>query len=110
MAKKGPMPDFDTIDDYIVSQTEEAQKVLQELRCIIKEAAPDAIEVLNYKVPSFTLVPGGKRGSDGSQKGEKTKHEKSVFFFSKQKTAYEREARDGRSDVCSSDLFFFFFF
>ncbi|WP_020528646.1 iron chaperone [Flexithrix dorotheae] len=61
MAKKGPMPDFDTIDDYIASQTEEAQIVLQELRCIIKEAAPDAIEVLNYKVPSFTLVPGGKR-------------------------------------------------
>lgn len=61
MAKKGPMPDFDTIDDYIASQPEEAQKVLRELRSIIKEAAPDAIEVLNYKVPSFTLVPGGKR-------------------------------------------------
>ena len=39
----------------------ETQKVLQELRSIIKEAAPEAIEILNYKVPSFTLVPGGKR-------------------------------------------------
>ncbi|MGB0177811.1 MAG: iron chaperone, partial [Owenweeksia sp.] len=38
-----------------------AQKVLQELRNIIKKAAPDAVEILNYKVPSFTLVPGGKR-------------------------------------------------
>lgn len=61
MGKKGPMPDFETIDDYIASQPEEAQRVLQELRKIIKEAVPDAIEVLNYKVPSFTLVPGGKR-------------------------------------------------
>lgn len=61
MAKKGPMPNFDTIDDYIANQPEEAQKILQELRNIIKEAAPDVVEVLNYKVPSFTLVPGGKR-------------------------------------------------
>lgn len=61
MAKKGPMPNFDTIDDYIADQPEEVQKVLQELRSIIKEAAPDAVEVLNYKVPSFTLVPNGKR-------------------------------------------------
>ncbi|TNE54707.1 MAG: DUF1801 domain-containing protein [Bacteroidetes bacterium] len=61
MGKRGPMPDFETIDDYIANQPEETQVVLQELRDIIKEAAPDAVEVLNYKVPSFTLVPGGKR-------------------------------------------------
>ncbi len=61
MPKKGPMPDFATVDDYIASQPEAVQKVLQELRGIIKEAVPDAVEVLNYKVPSFTLVPGGKR-------------------------------------------------
>lgn len=61
MGKKGPMPNFETIDDYIANQSTEVQKALQELRSIIKEAAPDAIEVLNYKVPSFTLVPGGKR-------------------------------------------------
>ncbi len=61
MAKKGPMPSFETIDDYIANQPEDAQNMLQELRSIIKEAAPDAIEVLNYKVPAFTLVPGGKR-------------------------------------------------
>ncbi len=61
MGKKGPMPDFATIDDYIASQPPEVQKILQELRGIIKEAAPDAEEILNYKVPSFTLVPGGKR-------------------------------------------------
>lgn len=61
MAKKGAMPNFETIDDYIASQPQEAQKMLQELRSIIREAAPDAIEVLNYKVPAFTLIPGDKR-------------------------------------------------
>ncbi len=55
------MPNFETVDEYIANQPIEAQKVLQELRNIIKEAAPDAVEVLNYKVPAFTLVPGGKR-------------------------------------------------
>jgi uncharacterized protein YdhG (YjbR/CyaY superfamily) len=57
----GPMPDYATIDDYIANQPKEAQRVLQELRGIIKEAAPDVSETLNYKVPSFTLVQNGKR-------------------------------------------------
>lgn len=61
MAKKGPMPTFETIDDYINHQTLEAQSMLQEIRELVKEVAPDAVEVLNYKVPSFTLVPNGKR-------------------------------------------------
>lgn len=61
MAKKGPMPAFETVDAYINAQPQEAQQVLQELRNIIKEAAPDCVEVLNYKIPSFTLVPHGKR-------------------------------------------------
>ena len=61
MGKKGPMPSFETVDDYIANQPKEAQQTLQELRSIIKEAAPEAIEILNYKIPSFTLVPGGKR-------------------------------------------------
>ena len=30
-----------------------------------------------------------------------------VFFFFKQKTAYEIVSRDWSSDVCSSDLFFY---
>ena len=61
MAKKGPMPTYETVDDYIANQSEEAQKKLIELRQIIREAVPDAEELLNYKVPSYTLLPGGKR-------------------------------------------------
>lgn len=61
MGKKGPMPNFETVDDYIASQSQEAQTLLQELRSIIKEAVPDAAEILNYKVPSFTLASGGNK-------------------------------------------------
>ncbi|GGD53409.1 iron chaperone [Muriicola marianensis] len=61
MAKKGPMPTYKTVDDYIAHQPERTRKVLIQLRKLIKKAAPDATEVLNYKVPAFTLVPGGKR-------------------------------------------------
>lgn len=61
MGKKGPMPNYETIDDYIADQPEATRKKLQELREIILEAVPDATQVLNYKVPSFILIPGGKR-------------------------------------------------
>lgn len=61
MGKQGPMPDYKTINDYIAQQPKPVQTILQELRAIIKEAAPDANEVLNYKIPAFTLVPEGKR-------------------------------------------------
>lgn len=60
MGKKGSMPTFATIDDYIANQPKETQIVLEELRSIIKEAAPDAEEIINYKIPSFRLVPKGK--------------------------------------------------
>jgi len=58
MGKKGSMPTYKTVDDYIQSQSAEAQPILHELRALIKEAVPDAVEIPNYKVPSFTLIPG----------------------------------------------------
>lgn len=55
------MPSFETVDDYIASQPSDVASKLHELRAIIKEAAPDCEELLNYKIPCFTLVSGGKR-------------------------------------------------
>jgi len=60
MEKQGAMPNFKTVDDYIANQPEKAQNILQELRDIIKEAVPEVVEIPNYKVPSFTLIPGTK--------------------------------------------------
>lgn len=61
MGIKGSRPDFGTIDEYIANQPGEVGKALQELRSIIKEAAPEAVETMNYKIPAFNLVPNGKR-------------------------------------------------
>ncbi len=60
MGKKGSMPNFKSIDDYIDSQSPEAQEILSQLRSLITVAVPEAVEIPNYKVPSFTLVSGAK--------------------------------------------------
>lgn len=64
MAKKGAMPIYPAIDDYINDQTEEAQATLNKLRDIIHQAVPDVIEVPNYKVPSFLLTPTSRSKQD----------------------------------------------
>ncbi len=61
MDKTAPRPSFATMEEYIANQPKEVQKALNVLRSIIKEAAPEAIEIMNYKVPAFNLVPDGKR-------------------------------------------------
>ena len=61
MSKTGSMPNLATVDDYIANQPGEVGKALQELRSIIKEAAPEVVETMNYKIPAFNLVPNGKR-------------------------------------------------
>lgn len=45
----------ETIDAYISRYDEEIQAVLQELRRVIKEVAPDAIEKISYQMPTFYL-------------------------------------------------------
>ena len=56
----GKMPNYQTVDDYINSQSKEAQLLLHELRSIIIDTVPASMEIPNSKVPSFTLVPGTK--------------------------------------------------
>jgi len=60
MGKKGGMPIYKTVDDYINSRVVDAQVILSELRMLIKEAVPEAVEIPNSKVASFTLVPDSK--------------------------------------------------
>jgi uncharacterized protein YdhG (YjbR/CyaY superfamily) len=45
---------YTSIDDYIAGFPEETQKKLQELRAVIKAAAPDAEEKISYQMPAFT--------------------------------------------------------
>jgi uncharacterized protein YdhG (YjbR/CyaY superfamily) len=46
---------FKTMDAYINTLPESVQRILNELRQTIKEAAPEAEETINYGIPTFTL-------------------------------------------------------
>lgn len=43
------------IDSYISSFPEEVQKILNKIRGIIREAAPNAQEAIKYGIPTFVL-------------------------------------------------------
>ena len=43
------------IDEYIARFPKDVQKMLEQVRAIIKEAAPDAEETIKYAMPTFTL-------------------------------------------------------
>ena len=43
------------IDDYIAKYPEEIQKILKELREVIRETAPEASEKISYQMPTFYL-------------------------------------------------------
>ena len=63
---------FKTVEEYIKKQPLETQNVLQSLRTIIKKAVPNVIELINYDIPAFALVEGGKRDKQIMIAGYKT--------------------------------------
>jgi uncharacterized protein YdhG (YjbR/CyaY superfamily) len=44
-----------SIDEYIAEFPLGTQKVLEELRALIKASAPDATETISYAIPTFDL-------------------------------------------------------
>ncbi|MBA3870496.1 MAG: DUF1801 domain-containing protein [Anaerolineae bacterium] len=44
---------FQSIDEYIATFPEPIQALLQALRATIKDAAPDAQEIISYQMPAF---------------------------------------------------------
>jgi uncharacterized protein YdhG (YjbR/CyaY superfamily) len=44
-----------TMDEYIATFPAEIQKILQELRVVIRKAAPEATERISYQMPTFYL-------------------------------------------------------
>ena len=49
------------VDEYILKQPFDTQRALKELRAIIWESAPYVSELINYNIPAFSLLEGGKR-------------------------------------------------
>jgi uncharacterized protein YdhG (YjbR/CyaY superfamily) len=46
---------YKSIDEYIMTFPQEVQKILNELREVIKAAAPEAEEKISYQMPTFYL-------------------------------------------------------
>jgi uncharacterized protein YdhG (YjbR/CyaY superfamily) len=46
---------FKTIDEYINSFPDNIQLILETMRQTIRKAAPEAIEVISYRMPGFKL-------------------------------------------------------
>lgn len=44
-----------TIDDYIAGFPPDVQGILEKIRMIIRQAAPEAAEAIKYQIPTFTL-------------------------------------------------------
>jgi len=51
MAKTG----FRSVDEYIASQPESAQGILQSVRAVVRRALPRAEEVISYQIPAFKV-------------------------------------------------------
>lgn len=49
------------VAEYFEKQSPTTRKFLEEIREHILEAAPHAQEEMNYRIPAYTLIPGGKR-------------------------------------------------
>jgi len=45
--------DFRSVDEYIATFPTEVQKILEEIRGIIREAIPEAKEVISYQIPCY---------------------------------------------------------
>jgi len=52
---------FKTVEEYFNSQPEQVKNALVELKEYILEVVPNAIELINYNIPAYSFVEGGKR-------------------------------------------------
>lgn len=46
---------YKDIEEYIAAFPEETQQILQQIRTVVKKAAPEAKETIKYSMPTFTL-------------------------------------------------------
>lgn len=53
MATKRKAPE--SIDEYISAFSPDVQAILQQVRQVVRSAAPDAQEAISYQIPSFKL-------------------------------------------------------
>jgi uncharacterized protein YdhG (YjbR/CyaY superfamily) len=64
-AKQSATPE--TVDEYVAAVPDDARRVLQRIRAAIKDAAPDAEEIISYKIPLYKLAGKHLIGSAASK-------------------------------------------
>ena len=47
--------DFKSVDEYIATQPEDVQAILQRVRSAIRQAVPGAEEAISYQIPAYKL-------------------------------------------------------
>jgi uncharacterized protein YdhG (YjbR/CyaY superfamily) len=50
--------DFQSVDEYIAAQPETVREVLERVRSAIRQALPEAEEIISYQIPAFKLHGG----------------------------------------------------
>ena len=63
---------FKSAEEYFKNQPPDARKQLLALRAIILKTASKATELINYELPAYALVEGGKRDKQIMIAGYKT--------------------------------------
>ncbi|MCC4213596.1 iron chaperone [Leeuwenhoekiella parthenopeia] len=53
--------DLKTVNEYFNAQPDKTKKALLELKACIVNVAQNATELLNYNIPAYALLEGGKR-------------------------------------------------
>jgi len=53
--------EFKSVMEYFDALPEKTKHALMEMKECITKVVPDAEELLNYNIPSYTLIKGGKR-------------------------------------------------
>jgi uncharacterized protein YdhG (YjbR/CyaY superfamily) len=51
----GKQPRYDNIDNYLATLPQESRNLLEEVRRLIKEEVPDAVETISYAIPAFKV-------------------------------------------------------
>jgi hypothetical protein len=78
------MPRSESVDAYLVAQSDIARRVLKIVRATIKKAGPKLAESVSYKIPTYTL------------------NEKPVVFFGAWNTAVRARVREYAPRASSS--------
>ena len=50
-----PRKEFKTVYEYIAAFPRNVQRVLEELRQVVRDSAPGAVEAISYGIPTFKL-------------------------------------------------------